>query len=40
MAEEERVVQEDGEEDRSLIGRLTERATDGLTGEEEQRRDR
>lgn len=39
MAEEERVVQEEGEEDRSLIDRLTDRARDELTGEEEQRRE-
>ncbi len=34
MAEEERVVQEEGEEDRSLIDRLTDRGRDGLTGKE------
>jgi hypothetical protein len=39
MAEEERVGQEEGEEDRSLIDRLTDRARDGLTGEEEQGRE-
>jgi hypothetical protein len=37
MAEEERVGQEEGEEDRSLIDRLTDRVRDGLTGDEEQR---
>lgn len=37
MAEEERVGQEEGEEDRGLRDRLTDRVRDGLTGEEEQR---
>jgi hypothetical protein len=37
MAEEERVGQEEGEEDRSLIDRLKDRVRDGLTGDEEQR---
>ncbi len=37
MAEEERVGQEEGKEDRGLIDRLTDRVRDRLTGEEEQR---